>query len=97
VINPFLFHQIRAHFSGRSHPVEWKDLASYLEVYLAEIPLEASARLKINKLKQLMGFLFKGNTELLNRRQNMLTTVYSDLESFLSFTIPFLKEGWLST
>lgn len=97
VINPFIFHQIRAHFAGKAYEPEWDDLQRYLEVYLSEIPPDSSERLKINKMKQLMGFLFKGNPELLDRRQTMLTTTYTDFESFLNFTIPLLKEGWLQT
>ena len=95
VINPFIFHQIKAHFARQDYCPQWEDLQRYLETYIAEIPPESSSRLKINKMKQLMGFLFKGNEELLNRRQSMLTTTYTDLDSFLSFAIPLLKEGWL--
>jgi nifR3 family TIM-barrel protein len=97
VINPFIFHQIRCHFAGKSYRHQWEDLIRYLEVYIAEIPPESSARLKINKMKQLMGFLFKSNTELLNRRQAMLTTAYTDLGDFLNFAIPLLKGGWEQT
>ena len=94
VINPFIFHQIKAHFAKKDYRPQWEDLERYLETYIAEIPPESSSRLKINKMKQLMGFLFKGNEELLKRRQTMLTTTYTDLESFLAFSIPLLKEGW---
>ena len=97
VINPFLFHQIRAHFSGKSYTPEWNDFKRYLDVYVAEIPAGVSMRIKVNKLKQLFGFLFKGNTELLNRRSAILTSQYSDLNSFLDYAIPLLKEGWLYT
>jgi tRNA-dihydrouridine synthase C len=94
VINPFLFHQIRAHFAGDSYQVQWESLLRYLQVYISEISPDSSSRLKINKMKQLMGFLFKGNQALLDRRQAMLTTTYTDLDSFLAFAIPLLKEGW---
>jgi nifR3 family TIM-barrel protein len=94
VINPFIFHQIRAHFSGKSYPTQWEDLHRYLQVYISEIPAESSSRLKINKMKQLLGFLFKGNQALLDRRQTMLTTTFTDLEVFLNFAIPLLKESW---
>ena len=94
VINPFIFHQIRAHFAGKPYQPSWEDLKTYLEVYIAEIPPESSERLKINKMKQLMGFLFKGNAALLERRQQMLTTTYANLGAFLDFAIPLLKEGW---
>jgi nifR3 family TIM-barrel protein len=95
VINPFIFHQIRAHFAKASYQPQWNDLIRYLEVYIAEIPSESSARLKINKMKQLMGFLFKSNEELRHRRQAMLTTTHTHLDDFLNFAIPLLKEGWM--
>ncbi|MBS0605144.1 MAG: tRNA-dihydrouridine synthase family protein [Verrucomicrobia bacterium] len=94
VINPFIFHQIRAHFAKTSYQPKWEDLLRYLQVYIAEIPAESSERLKINKMKQLMGFLFKGNPLLVERRQTMLTTTYTDFKSFMDFALPLLKEGW---
>jgi nifR3 family TIM-barrel protein len=96
VINPFIFHQIRSYFARRSYQPAWEDLKTYLEVYITEIPVESSERLKINKMKQLMGFLFKGNIALLQRRQQMLTATYADMGSFLSFALPLLEEGWKS-
>ena len=94
VINPFIFHQIRAHFASTSYQPLWDMLLVYLNVYLAEIPPESTSKLKINKMKQLMGFLFKGNAKLQERRQKMLTTTYKDFESFFSFALPLLKEGY---
>ena len=95
VINPFIFHQIRAHFAKEEHLPNWEDLMRYIETYIAEIPAGSSERLKINKMKQLMGFLFKGGQEVLKRRQTMLTTTYTDFSTFLNFAVPHLKEGWL--
>lgn len=96
VINPFLFHEIRAHFAGKAYIPEWDDLKRYLNVYVAEIPAAVPMRVKVNKLKQLFGFLFKGNTELLNRRSAILTSQHADLNSFLDYAIELLKEGWSS-
>lgn len=96
VVNPFIFHQIRAHFSKTHYQPAWVDLMRYLDIYLAEIPNEGSARGKINKMKQLMSFLFKSNPSLLEKRQLMLTATYPDFLSFLNYSIPLLKEGWLA-
>ncbi len=95
VINPFLFHQIRARFSGKPYRPAWEDLKRYLEVYLAEIPSGMSMRVKINKLKQLLGFLFKGSPELLSRRSLILTAQHAHPDPFLDEAIPLLKEGWI--
>jgi len=96
VINPFIFHQIRAHFAGAVYLPKWENLLSYLHVYIAEIPLESSEKLKINKMKQLMGFLFKANPALAERRQTMLTTTYTHFAAFMEFATALLKEGWHS-
>ncbi len=93
IINPFIFHQIRAHFSGKSYLPKWTDYLRYFEVFCKEIAAEASARLKINKLKQLLGFCFKANPELLQKRQTILTSQLREPESFLQFALPLLREG----
>lgn len=94
VINPFLFHQIRAHFAGKPYIPDWNDLKRYLDVYVAEIPEGVPVRVKVNKLKQLFGFLFNGNADLLSKRSSILTSQCPDLNSFLDFAIPLLKEGF---
>lgn len=93
VINPFLFHQIKAHFAGQVYTPTWEVLAHYFEVYVREIPLAMPMRNRISKMKQLMSFLFKGNEKLLELRPTMLTSSCKCLESFLDFAIPMLKFG----
>ncbi len=94
IINPFLFHQIRAHFSGVPYRPQWNDLTAYFEIFLAQTAEEMSLRVKVNKLKQLISFLFKSNTELLKRRGEILTSQHGDPASFLEHVLPILKEGW---
>ena len=78
VINPFIFHQIKAHFAGTPYIPQWEDLLRYFEVYFAEIPPETPNRTRVNKMKQLLSFLFKGNAHLLSKRQDILTSQYTD-------------------
>ncbi len=94
IINPFLFHQIRAHFSGTPYIPQWNDLVSYIDVYVADTPPDMPARTRVNKLKQLLGFIFKGSPSLLERRQSILSSQFSDPQSFLQFAMPILKEAW---
>ncbi|KAF3363403.1 tRNA-dihydrouridine synthase C [Chlamydiales bacterium STE3] len=94
VINPFIFHQIRAHFSGKEYLPTWSQLHAYLQVYLQSIPEEMPTKTRINKMKQLMSFLFKSNSVLLEKKKTMLTTTFTELAAFLEFTIPLLKSGW---
>ncbi len=91
VINPFIFHQIRNHFSGKNEQPSQEDLLRYLNVYLNNIPAEMPVKIKINKMKQLFSFLFKHTPELLAKRQAMLTTTYTDLDSFLQFSFALLN------
>lgn len=91
VINPFLFQQIRAHFSGKSYVPRWEDLTSYLHVYRSKIPLEMTEKGKISKMKQLFGFLFKSSERLLHSRDAILTSSYQDVEAFIEYGLSLLK------
>lgn len=93
VINPFIFHQIKAYFAGIDFRSTWEDLVRYFEVYMSEIPAESPEKGKVNKMKQLLGFLFKGNEVLLGMRQSILTSAYKDVESFMHFALPLLRQG----
>lgn len=89
IINPFIFHQIKAHFSNTTYTLQWDDLMSYLNVYItamADFPLKT----RISKLKQLFSFLFK-NSE---RKRDVLSLSPSSVESFMEFVTPLLKERW---
>lgn len=94
VINPFIFHEIKAHFSGIPYKSNGNDLLRYFEVYLSEIPSKMSERIKINKMKQLMSFLFKKNPVLLEKRQDILKFINQDVRSLLEYALPYLQKGW---
>lgn len=94
IINPFLFHQIRAHFAGKVYQPRWEDLLHYFTVYMQEMHPETSMKLRINKLKQLFGFFFKGNARLIEKRQTILTSSFSDASLFLEYALAILKENW---
>lgn len=93
VINPFIFHQIKSHFAGVTYKPEWSQLLKYFDVYNGNIP-DMRDRSKVNKLKQLFSFLFKGNQALLELRPAILTSQYQDPEEFMRFAIALLKEQW---
>ena len=97
VINPFIFHQIRAHFHGKEFHPKWGDLLTYFSVYLQEIPEDVPQKVRVSKLKQLMSFQFKGNGDLLQLRQTILRLQCTTVEEFLTISLPLLKEGWLKT
>lgn len=94
VINPFIFHEIKAHFSKRPYQNKWENLLSYLQVYFTELEPELTEKGKTNKIKQLMSFLFKFNPVLQSKRQDILRFTCENKESFIEYVVPHLKEGW---
>lgn len=94
VINPFIFHQIRAHFAKRHYQANWDDLVNYLNTYLNEMAPSTPIKTKVNKIKQLMGFLFNGNAILREKRSTILTSQEKDPASFIEFALPILKESF---
>jgi nifR3 family TIM-barrel protein len=94
IMNPFIFHQIRAHFAKKSYLPTSKDLVEYLHVYLKTIPETMPIRLQVNKLKQLFSFLFKSNAILLESRQAILTSAPQNPYDFLISVQPLLEKGF---
>ena len=93
IINPFIFHQIKSHYAKVPYVPQWDDLMKYFQVYRNEVPAEIPDKTRVNKLKQLMGFFFKGNSKLLEMRQTILTSQFTDPDSFMQFALPFLEKG----
>ncbi len=94
VINPFIFHEIKAHFSGIPYQRRWENFMTFLNVFIEDIPFEMTLRGKLNKIKQLFGFLFKGNAWLFEQRKIILTSNCCSVESFLEFVLPLYHQGW---
>lgn len=94
VINPFIFHEIKACFAGRDCEYHWSDLESYLATYMSEIPQNSPERVKISKMKQLLGFLFKSNPYLLSKREEMLRFTELNLEAFFELAKMHLKAAF---
>lgn len=95
VVNPFLFHQVRAHFAKKPYQPRWDDLVRYLEIYKASIDPKTPLKLQVNKLKQLLGFIFKSNAKLLEKRQQILTYTLQDPDAFFEYATSLLKEDWI--
>ena len=90
VINPFIFHQIKAHFEKIMYEPKWEDLERYFDIYLSEIPDHVTPRVRVNKIKQLMSFLFKANDQLLEKRPLILKSGIEDVNEFLRFALDHL-------
>lgn len=83
VTNPFIFHEIKGHFSKTPYRHSFEDLKNYCEVYFSALPDDMTEKMKISKLKQMMGFLFKANEQLLLRRSDMLRSSHQQARAFL--------------
>jgi tRNA-dihydrouridine synthase C len=93
IINPFLFREIRAYFCGLDpHENSLEDLARYVQVFYQSLVPETSDRMKVNKLKQLLGYLFKGNVRLQAVRQLMLTSTGLSADDFLASALKLLYD-----
>ena len=97
VINPFIFHQIKAHFAGKSYAPLWESLIKYIRIFIQHIPAEMALRGQMNKLKCIFGFLFRGSAWLEAKRQLILTANYPDIPSYLNFVLPIYEEGFMQT
>lgn len=93
IINPFIFHEIRAYFAKKSHNVAWEDLEKYLDTYKIYMQKDINPKVQVSKLKQLLGFLFKSKPFLIEKRQQMLTFNPESPEIFLDFVKPMLQEA----
>ena len=96
VANPFIFHQIKAHFAGTTYNPTWEELHTYLKVFISELPHEMAMRGKVNKMKQLFGFIFTSKPALLELRREMLTYSPPTFDAFIDFVIPLLYKGWVA-
>ncbi|MBM3193700.1 MAG: tRNA-dihydrouridine synthase family protein [Chlamydiae bacterium] len=96
VANPFIFHEIKAHFSNTLFQPSLEALLRYIDVFVSNLPEDMQSRGRINKMKQLFGFIFTSKNSLKELRKEMLTFSPSTLDSFLGFAIPLLKKGWVN-
>jgi nifR3 family TIM-barrel protein len=97
VSNPFIFREIKAHFAGEVFTPCWDMLYKYLQVFISHISEQTPPRGKINKVKQLFSFIFRSKYFTEEDRKKMLTFSPQTLTAFLEFSVPILKEGFMSS
>lgn len=96
IMNPFLFHEIKAHFAGTSYTPCYETLQRYLEVFLQESASRVQEKGLLGKLKQLMSFLFQATPSLLEARQGMLKSQLTTARDFLDCHLPILYRGFFA-
>lgn len=93
VINPWIFHQIKADFENQ--PLTEKPaIGSFIRSFALHLPKEMRPKNQLNKLKQLCGYLFRANTSLEEVRNEMLTGSYSCIAAFLDQITPILERRY---
>ncbi len=93
--NPFIFHLIRAHFSGQPFKPKGQDLVQFLKVFLSKLPNCIPEKTRVNKLKQLLSLIFKSNPILEEKRRHVLTSSKQNPLHLLQEAEGFLRENWI--
>lgn len=92
VINPFIFHEIKAFFAKKPFQIPFSALHHFLMTFVQNFSHDLSERGRMNKLKQLFGFLFQKNNSLKNLRTDMLTRSYTNAQDMLNYNLPLLEK-----
>ena len=90
VTNPFIFQEIRAHFSGKEYRALDDELRHFFEVYLAEIPAATTQKVRVGKIKQICAFMFRKKPELEEKRMAILTSQFDEPEKLVDYALSFL-------
>jgi tRNA-dihydrouridine synthase C len=92
VCNPFIFHEIKNHFLGKTQSFSFINIKGYFDTFLNEMKDDMPEKTKINKLKQLLGFWFQKNDALLDKRIGMLTQKYSSADDILHQNLSLIEK-----
>lgn len=95
VINPWIFHEIKAELGLASSPFTWEKTEEYLKLFVAEIPKESAPKNQVNQLKQLIAFLFQHTEKLKALKLDLLRSSFTDIAPFLETVLPLYKLGIL--
>jgi tRNA-dihydrouridine synthase C len=87
LMNPWIFQEIKASFSKEAFEKPKEGLEIYLRTFAKGFTDEMPIRSQIGKLKQLMGFYFKGSDALLAKRPEMLKRDYASTQDFVEQTL----------
>lgn len=87
LIDPFIFHAIKSHFARKTFQRNWEGIKAYFQTYLDAIPSGMPEKSKVNKLKQLMSYFFKGSLKLNSYRQDILTAQFLNAKEYLAFAL----------
>ncbi len=92
--NPFIFHEIKASFTGDSYEPSWDKLRNFIEIFVQNLSPDSPPRNRIGKLKQLLSFLFRKNRALLALRPTILTFNSMDEAAFMKHAMEKIEQNW---
>ena len=93
VTNPWIFHEIKAHFDVAHRLLNWHETEEYLHKFLSSLPVDTKERSRINQTKQLLRFMFGRTDNLKVTAPTILTSCPNTAEELLARAIPFLKNA----
>lgn len=96
VTNPLIFHEIKNHFSKMMLPDPYSLIETFFSTFVDHFPSDMSQKVKINKLKQILSFLFQKNPALALERSAMLTTSYLNHLAVLERNLPIIKKHFFT-
>lgn len=91
VINPWIFHEIKAHFENKPLNKSWKQLEVFIEVFVDTLSKDSHEKNKVNHLKQLTSFLFRHNDFLIQKRMELLKEQFSTVTELKNVLLSILS------
>lgn len=85
--NPWIFHEIKAQFSGIPFSPSAERMERYIETFTLGMPPATPERSRVNQLKQLFRYLFDHSEKLKTEKKQMLTTSYTSASHFLDINL----------
>ena len=91
VMNPWIFHEIKAYFQQEFFQKPWKQLECFLDLFMATLAKDSAEKNKINHLKQCISFLFKHTPYLAEKKVELLRKQFSSVEELKSDVLSILS------
>lgn len=97
LVNPWIFHQIAADYQNQRNPASWEKSESFLRHFHAlHLAANLPKKTHINKLKQLLRYLFQANENLMHRMKPLLRSALGDPGEFLEELLLQWRQGWMA-
>lgn len=92
VINPWIFHEIKAAFSKKPFQKTFQSFENFLDCFIRTLPEDSRLKNKINHLKQLCGFLLDKTPFL---RKEFLRKQFSSVDNMKDCILSLIRDNYL--